>query len=236
MGKSVKLVVLLGGVVAVVASVALAMTGDQGAPVVTPHKKICLMVNAGDPVKLDLEDLKDSESRTIKNGDRELVVTRKGDEIQVTSVGEDGTRRVIIDTTQIEGGDGHVCRIQGRDGEKARRVIIRTAGKGEDGQPIVIGTGEAGEKEIVVKKLCLLGDDKETLELDTDVAGAACHLDAAEAMSTYRCKDDEAMVTLPKAKEPHVAPACPVCGKLMDKVTAHQIVVRATIDDSPEEK
>jgi hypothetical protein len=228
MGKNVKLLVLLGGVAAVVASVAFAMTGDQETPAVAPHKKVCLVVNAGNTETLNLEDLKDGESRTIKSDEGEVVVTRKGESIEVVSVGKDGTRRMILDTAAMGVGEEHA--LVGHGCERTHRVVIRTDEKGENVETTLLPSDESGDRRVVIKKLCLGGEGSETVEVGTDVTTHACNVDDAEAATTYRCKDDEALVTLPKTAQPQVVPSCPLCGKAMDKMTVHKIVVQTTIN------
>ena len=226
MSRNVVIGIVLSVAVGVVAGVALAAGGDEGAPAPAAHKRVAVVINGGDRESFDVTDLKDGESRTYGSGDRQVVVTRKGDELEVVSQGADGTRKVLVDTAAIATVD-----VLGKDGEDgAKRIEVVAICQGDGDEPVAIPHGHGGEGHVVIRKVCTVGEGGgDVVELTSDVTSHDCAGHGQAAMATFRCKDDEALLTLPKAKEPASAPACPVCGKAMEKVTARQIVVRTVI-------
>jgi hypothetical protein len=224
MTRSLKLAALIGALSIVTAVVVMAATGDPGDQAAPVHKRVCMLADVGDGVTLDLEGLKDGESRTTRSGDAEIVATRKGNAIEVVSVDRDGTRRTLVNAPL------------GRDGVESCRIVVRTSG-GDEGAPVVINGGDSGDHTVIVKKLCVRspGEGETELKVDAEVLDHDCGIGAADPLVTFRCKDDGALVSFPKAREPQIAPACPVCGKTMEKAKPRLVVVHTTVTEDPDE-
>jgi hypothetical protein len=224
MTRNLKLAAMVGVLSIVTAVVVMAATGDPGDQAAPVHKRVCMLADVGDGVTLDLEGLKDGESRTTRSGDTEIVATRKGNAIEVVSVDKDGARRTLVNSPL------------GMDGVGSCRIVVRTT-SGDQGAPVVINGGDPGDHTVIVKKLCMRsqGEGETELKVDAEVLDHDCAIGAADAPVTFRCKDDGALVSVPKAKEPQVAPACPLCGKTMEKAKPRLVVVRTTVTEDPDE-
>jgi hypothetical protein len=207
---------------------------------------------------ITLEDLADGEERTFKAGDREIVVKREGDELNVTLDGEGfashkhghHAKSMVWVTTDGEEDDVH-------------KIVVRT-GDDEDedvmAYHIMIDEDEIGDKieKVIELKLDKLGAHLEELEhldilkdIDIDIDGepvvVKVHGDKHVLLGKhddgkvhYRCEETGSVLVVDAEKATEDTYVCPVTGCVMERVKVPvakrvKVMVREKDDEEEEE-
>ena len=136
------LLVCLAGMVMWAALPSMESEADD-APKAKCEKKTILKLGKEAPIVLELKDLADGESKTYQNGDRTVVITRKGDRLMVAVDGKE------IETAGLDWDDA--------DGNA--HVFVCGEGDGKDGQKMIFITedaekqdGKDGTHKIVIRR------------------------------------------------------------------------------------
>jgi hypothetical protein len=233
--KKLGSVVYIVVVAVLLAASAYLAFGDEGAKAVEKHRVVAL-ASGGEVIKLRLDDLKDGETRTFTENGKEIVVTRKGDQLEVTLEGKEGKEKQIT-VTLDDKADSAMTLLSTGDGVVMNKKIIIKDGSG-DGKGLVF-IGEDDEKaphEARIMRWDVEEDGKHVFV--TGEGGPHAWSCGTSDMQVFRCKDDETIVAVNKDKLKGDALSCPICGKLMDKLDGkgHAVVKVVTVKKGEEDK
>jgi len=235
---------LLALAAVLIAGLAAAAAGDAAFGAGTTEEKLVLLGEDAGAETFKLDDLRDGESRTFQGKSGTVTVTRKGDALEVKIDGEDGERHITV--TSGEGEEGRIVVRKVEGGGEPHVIMMRHAGAkdgevwtGEDGKTIEIteGDGHAVFVGAGPHRHVFVGEGGEHAIVVGTGEGFAWSTGGKE-MLHFRCAEDDVIVGGPKEKLDTLTPACPVCGKAMQKLEGpkHRAVQVKVIKEEGGEK
>jgi hypothetical protein len=207
-----------------IAGLAVAAVGEAPFAAATADEKLVVIDEGKGAETFKLDDLADGESRTFQGKTGAVTVTRKGDTFEVKIDGEDGEQHITVTTGEGEEGKVLIRKIEG--GGEPHVMVMRHAGSkdgaawtAEDGKTIEIteGDGHAVFVGAGPHRHVFVGEGGEHATVVGTGEGFAWSTGGKE-MLHFRCAEDDVVVGGPKEKLDTLAPACPVCGKAMQKL------------------
>lgn len=135
-----------------------------------------MMINADDAETFDVSELVDGESRTFGEGERQITVTRSGDEVTISHPGDSGANSVVCQLSTDS------CQILSVDGDDQQHMImIRKTAECEGGEGdcldimTQIGAVTGGEHNVMVMTVDCDDDEDCVHSIHPDVDGHFGH-------------------------------------------------------------
>jgi hypothetical protein len=247
MRKSTWIHALLATAVVVAVGALVAAAGEHQIKIKKASADEVTVITDGVTEVITLEDLADGQERSFTAGDHEVVVKRQGESLVVALDGQE---------VGPHGDMAHAMAFVTTDGDSAevhKKVVVKKMGAGErdlvwtdeegltrkitvevgdDGEHVVLIDGEALEGAANVFVTKMRGGSEEEIDV---MVGHPLHgpamIHAHADQVVYRCTEDGTKVILDKDKATQESYACPVCGRLMEKVEVPQMKVMTFVTE-----
>jgi hypothetical protein len=186
---------LMAGLAVVVAAISVAGAGEDKTWVTAEDRTIVLdgkdaVFGEGAEV-LNVADLRDGESRTVGSGEKQVTVSRTGDNVTIRrdANGGDGRMEIDCDVTRDS------CKIMtiAGDPEKVMIMVEKTRecvnGVGDCGNVAHVDVAEGGKHHVVIRKV-KCDDAGNCNEVHEVVGGVAVQADGPHAVFVRKAFDD----------------------------------------------